>query len=191
MVPGRALRPVEPRRVGDGARRRRPPRRSGLGLRLAGGHPAPGRQLAQLLPVRRHRRGTQARHQRVRVHRHRCVASLPLHVGPELPRRPLAGGRAGARLGARPSPPRPHHPVGRRAERTAVGLRVAHGHVQHPARVAVRSGGRPRRRRRTARLGGGRRRVDGGDHRSPGRFRAQTPLGDGLVLPGADRRPRR
>ena len=79
VVRGRALRSVEPRRVGDGARRRRPSRRSGLGLRLAGRHPAPRRQLAQLLPVRRHGRGTQARHQRVRLHRHRRVASLALH----------------------------------------------------------------------------------------------------------------
>ena len=96
VVPRRPLRPVEPRRVGDGARRRRPPRRSGLGLRLAGRHPAPGRQLAQLLPVRRHRRGTQARHQRVRLHRHRCVAPLPLHVRPATSS-PTSGRRSSGR----------------------------------------------------------------------------------------------
>ena len=38
VVPRRALRPVEPRRDGDGARRRRPPRRGRAGLRVAGRH---------------------------------------------------------------------------------------------------------------------------------------------------------
>ena len=50
VVRGRPQRSVEPRRVGDGARRRRLPRRGRARLRMAGRHPAPRRLLAQLLP---------------------------------------------------------------------------------------------------------------------------------------------
>ena len=82
VVRRRPLRPVEPRRDGDGARRRRTPRPRRAGLRVARRHPAPRRQLVELLPARRLGRGGQARHQRVRVHRHRRVAPLAVHLGP-------------------------------------------------------------------------------------------------------------
>ena len=64
----------------------------------------PDGSLAQLLLARRQRRGDQARHQRVRLHRHRRVAPLAVHVGPRLPRPPVADRRAGARLGAAAAP---------------------------------------------------------------------------------------
>ena len=80
VVPRRSLRSVEPRRVGDGPRRRRPPRRGVRRLPLARRHAAAVRRVAQLLPRRRQRRGGQARHQRLRLHRHGGAAPLALHV---------------------------------------------------------------------------------------------------------------
>ena len=56
VVPGRALRPLEPRRGGHGPDRGRHGRRGRSGLPVAGRHPAPRRQLVQLLPGHRRRR---------------------------------------------------------------------------------------------------------------------------------------
>ena len=65
------------------------------------------------------------------------------------------------------------------------------GLVEHPARPAVRPGA-VRRRRRAATGVVGRRRRDRRRHRRPARrVRPQGALGDGLVLPGAQRRARR
>ena len=127
---------LEPRRVGDGPRRRWPPRRSGLGVRLVGGHATPRRQLAQLLPIGRHGRGTQARHQRLRLHRHRRVAPLPLHRRPELSRRPLADRRR-ALAGTRPPSP-DRTSCGRRAHEGR-GTTPCYWHMQHPPRAMRRA----------------------------------------------------
>ena len=138
VVPRRPLRPVEPRRVGDGARRRRAPLQCRRRLPVAGRDPASGRQLAQLLPCRRRRRGEQARHQRVRLRRHRRLAPLVLHARPRFRRAAVADGRPRARLGAVVAPPRRAGAVGGRGRRLApVGLRPAHRHVEHPARAQV------------------------------------------------------
>ena len=77
VVPGRPLRPVEPRRGGHGPHRGRPRRRGRPGLPVAGRHPAARRQLVQLLPDHRHR-GRPARHQRVRLPGHRGLAPVRL-----------------------------------------------------------------------------------------------------------------
>ena len=79
VVPRRPLRPVEPRRVGDGARRRRLARRGDGCLPLARRHATAVRSVAQLLRRRRQRRGGQARHQRLRLPRHGSVAPLAVH----------------------------------------------------------------------------------------------------------------
>ena len=86
------------------------------GLRVAGRHPARRRQLVELLPARRQRRGGQARHQRVRVRRHRRVAPLAVHVGPGLRRSPVADGGARHRLGAVDAPRRRHGDLGVHAD---------------------------------------------------------------------------
>ena len=117
--------------------------------------PAPGRQLAQLLPARRHGRGAQARHQRVRLHRHRRVAPLALHRRTEdfvddlwpTVERALDWVLAHA-------PPRRRRRCGpSRPNERPWDYALLTGTSQHPARAAVRCGGRPRRRRRAARLG--------------------------------------
>ncbi len=81
--------------------------------------------------------------------------------------------------------------VGDRSRRPAVGLRAAHRHVEHPARAAMRRPPRRARRRTPPRLDRGRRR-DGRRGAHPARrVRAQDAMGDGLVLPGPDRRAHR
>ena len=149
-----------------------------LGLRMARRHAAPGRQLAQLLPAQTERSRNDKLDTNVCAyiatgvwHHFRCTWDRNFR------RRTLADRRAGARLGARPPPSRRHRPVGRRAARTAVGLRVAHRFVQHPARTAVRRLGRPRRRRRATRLDGRRRRVVERHRRAPRRLRAEDTAG--------------
>ncbi len=153
VVRGRTLRPVEPRRVGDGARRRRAPSRGRAGLRVARRHAAPERWLVRLLRQRRIDRGRQDRHQRVRVHRRRRVPPLPQHLGPRVRREPVAGSRAGARVRAVDAPQRRGAAVGGRDRRPALGLRAADRHGEHPALAAMRRRARRPRSGRRARSG--------------------------------------
>ena len=160
---------------------------------LAGRHPAAGRELAQLLPRRRQRRGGQARHQRVRLRRHRRLAPLVLHAGPRLRRAAVADGRPGPRLGAVAAPARRAGPVGGRGRRLPpVGLRPAHRHVEHPARAHGAAGPSPLSSapavphwsRAAARM------ADT-VATTPDAFAPKDAVGDGLVLPGAHRRAHR
>ena len=118
-------------------------------LRMARRHPTRRRQLVELLPARRIRRGGQARHQRVRVHRHRCVAPLAVHMGPGLRRSPVADGAASTRLGAVDAPRGRHGDLGVHRGRAAVELRVADGIVVDRSRAALRR--QPRGRSATSR----------------------------------------
>ena len=121
VVRGRTLRPVEPRRVGDGARRGRALSRGRAGLRVARRHAAPDGWLVRLLRQRRIDRGRQDRHQRVRLHRRRRVPPLPQHLGPRLRREPVAGGRTGARVRPVDAPQRRCAVVGGRDRRASRG----------------------------------------------------------------------
>ena len=139
LVPRRPLRPVEPRRVGDGPRRRRVPRRGRAGLRMARRHPAPDGSWHNYYLPDGDRRGGQARHQRRAPTSPPASGTTGVHGRPWLRRQPVADGRARARLGARPAPPRRHGAVGGRGgRRPAVGLRAPHRVGVDPARAALR-----------------------------------------------------
>ena len=187
MVPGRPLRPVESRRVGNGPRRRRLPRSSRGGVSVAGRHAATRRFVARLLPRRRIDRGREARHQRVRLHRHRGHPPPPDDLGRDVRRTDVADGRTGARVRARPPSRRRAAAVGGRGRCPTVGLRPRHRYLQHPARTSLRRPTRRARRRRPAEMDRGSRRHGRCGPNPTGRFRAEDPVGDGLVLPGADR----
>ena len=201
VVPGRPLRPVEPRGDGDGAVDRRPPRRGRAGLRVVGADATTGRQLVQLLRRGRrwHRRqprhrggGRQARHQRVRLRRDRGVAPLADHAGPGLRRAPVADGPPGHRLGALAADRAGRDRVGPRGRRHARG-RTRCSPAPRPS--TTRSTARVRLAelvgRRPAPLGPGPRRARAGHPHRPARLRAQGALGHGLVLPGPVQRARR
>ena len=159
-------------------------------LRVARRHPAPRRQLVELLPARRHRRGGQARHQRVRVHRHRRVAPLAVHLGPRRSSttcgRPSSGRSTGCCGCASPTAPC----CGRAPRTTARGTtRCSPARRASPTRCAAR-------RNLATLINEPRPDVDRPPPigcadlvaNRPGRVRAEGTLGDGLVLPGADRR---
>ena len=152
MVPRRSLRSMEPRRDRHGPRRRRLPHRGRAGLRVARRHPASRRLVARLLPLRRLDRGRQARHQRVRLHRHRRLSPPAQHVGPRVRREHVAHRRTGARVRAVASTQRRTAALGGRARGSPLGLCAAHRHLQHPACAALRRASRRERRRGASRL---------------------------------------
>ena len=162
--------------------------RGRAGLRVAGRHPARRRQLVELLPARRLGRGGQARHQRVRLHRHRRVAPLAVHLGPRLRRPPVADGRSARSTGCcRMRTRRRHRRCGRRtADDTPVGLRAAHRVVAaSPTRCAAAPAW-PRSSTSRDPTGSPPPIVLADvDRRPPRRVRTEGALGDGLVLPGA------
>ena len=193
VVPRRPLRPVEPRRVGDGPRRRRPARRGRGRLRVA------GRRAARPTAAGTTTTGRTAASRR--------PSSTPTCA----PTSPPASGTTGAARGTAAS----STTCGRRVERAldfVLSLRRADGlalwaieadgtrpwdyalltgtsTIQH----ALRCGGArsPTSSPSRARLGRRRRRDGRRRRRPPRRLRAEGPLGDGLVLPGAHRRPHR
>ena len=174
VVPRRPLRPVEPRRVGDGPRRRRPapprPRTPTSGWPTS---QRPDGGVAQLLLARRQRRGGQARHQRVRLHRHRRVAPLALHVGPRRSSttcgRPSSGRSTGCCRCAGPTASSLWAIEADGTRPWDYALLTGTSSIQH----ALRCGrGAVRRRRRAAPGLGRRRRRDGRRHRRPARARS-------------------
>ena len=168
---------------------RRAPR--GAGLRMARPPPAARWRLAPLRGRRQGDRG-QARCQRVRLPGDRVVVPLAALPRPQLSRRPLPDDRAGDRLRPRSSGAPGRDPLGTTQRRHPVAVRAADRVVVDLAVAAVRGGAGRCRRAGAARLGAVRR-ATGSDDPRPRRgprargVRAETALGDGLVLPGAGR----
>ena len=188
VVPRRPLRPVEPRRDGHGPRRRRPPRPRPSGPTSGCcTMPTTRRQLVQLLPAPTGRRGRQARHQRLRLRRHRRVAPLADHRGPGLRRAPVADRPAGHRLGARRCRPTRGEIVwAREVDAPAVELRAAHRLVVDRPRAATARCAWPSWSASPPRLGAAPVNASADVDPHPARrVRAEGALGDGLVLPGA------
>ncbi len=146
----------------------------------------------ELLPARRHRRRGQARHQRVRLHRDRRLASLAVHLGSGVRRPPLADGATGARLGARACAATTAPCCGHaRADDRPwdYALLTGSSSIAH----ALRCGSQSCRvdQRATTRLDRRGRSPEPADQRAPASLRAEGSLGDGLVLPRAVRLPHR
>ena len=140
VVRGRALRSLEPRGVGHGARRRRSPQRSHARLPVAGRRAAPRRVLVQLLPGRLRGERPPSRHQRVRLCGHRGLAQLPGHRRCRRAAFDVARDRQGALLRvALPARGR-SHPVVRRPRRAPRALPAAHRVVVDLPRPALRCG---------------------------------------------------
>ena len=167
---------------------RRPPRRGRAGLRVAGRPAAARRLLAPVLPGRPGRAG-QARRQRLRLRGRRRVAPLAAH------RRPRASSRRCGRWSRRPSTScstcrrpaaRSSGPATPTARRGSFALLTGSSSICHSLRCAIAIAEllgheRPDWELSAARLAHViRARARG--------LRAQAPLGDGLVLPGARRR---
>ena len=133
-------------------------------------------------------RRSQARHQRVRLPGDRCLAPLALHRRPLLRRQHVADRRTRPGLGARRCGATTDCALWAIEPDSGRGTTRCSPDEFDPARPALRCSGRFRDRLSAARLGGGRRRDV---HRRRLRaecVRAEGTLGDGLVLPGADRR---
>ena len=135
-------------------------------------------------------RGRQARHQRLRLRRHRRVAPLADHratgASSSTCGRPSSGRSTGCcdlQTAAR------RDRVGPRGRRPPVDLRAAHRLVVDRPLAALRRAPRRAGRRGPARLGAVARDTLAEVIRTqPDAFAAEGPLGDGLVLPGARRR---
>ena len=139
VVRRRALRSVEPRRVGDGPRRGRPPHRGRAGLRVAGRHPTPRRQ-----------GGTRTTANDGSIEDHKIDTNVCAYIAAGvyhhyrstwdrgLRREPLARGRARTRVRPVTAPPRWSSAVGRRTRIASVELCAADRHVEHPALAALR-----------------------------------------------------
>ena len=187
VVPGRARRPVEPRRGRHGPGCHGAPGRGGGRIPVAGGEPASIGCLAPVLPGRRDR-GPQVRRQRDRLRGHRGVAPLAADRRPGIPGVDVVGRGAGDRLRTGPSDPPWRDPVGQARGRHTMVVRPVDGIGQHLPQPAMR-GGRGRgdgpRATRLGTLAG----PPGPRGTYPARrgLRAEGPLGDGLVLPGAGR----
>ena len=174
-----------------------------MALDVAGFHGAAERAYEWLVDIQRDdgswwnyylpdgsRRRSQARHQRLRLHRHGRVAPLAVHVGPSLRRSSLADRAARARLGAVDASRRRHRAVGLHGRRPPVGLRTADRVlVASPTRCAAVP---TSPRSSTNRDPTGRRPPIAcctADQRAPTGLRAEGSLGDGLVLPRPVRLP--
>ena len=157
---------------------------------MAGRHAATRRQLAQLLLAGRQRRGGQARHERVRLRRHRRVAPLALHVGSRPSSttygRPSSGRSTGCCRCRRRDGLVLWAIEADGTRRWDYALLTGTSSIQHALRCGVALAdivGEPHPE--WERRGG----PHGRCHRRSARcVRAEAALGDGLVLPGPDRR---
>ena len=191
VVPRWPLRPVEPRRDGDGARRRRLPRRAPSaptsGWPTSSAPTAAGGTTTS--PTGRVEEAKLDTNVCAYIatgvwHHWLCTGDRGLrrHLWPTVRARP--------RLGAVDAPRRRHGAVGVQRRRPSVGLRPAHRIVDRsPTRCgAARSLAELVNEPRPDWVAAGRPCCARGHQRAPECVRAEGPLGDGLVLPGADRR---
>ena len=193
VVRRRALRPVEPRRGGDGPDGHRA-RRRGRAPPTAGSPTTQlrRRQLVQLLPGRP-REGRAPRHQRLRLRGRRASGTTYCATGDV----DFAAGRCGRASSARVDfvlrcqlADGTIALVARRARAAPEGYALLTGSssIFHSLRCAVAAGRAPRRG--AARLGARRRAPRPRRRPPPGRLRAQERVRDGLVLPDPLRRAR-